>query len=212
VSTPDPRTTANSPPGEHHFPPDLAKFNQISLPIRSVAANEPLIRVHSASRNAIYFGRSGNSRFDAPAGEYGGLYVALNAYGAFRETVLRLTTVKLVEIQELSKKAFSIITIDRDLQLVDLAGAGLAHIGADARLTTGSYQVSQQWSLALWKHPALVDGIYYRSRLDPSQFCILLFEDRFMDNQLIEKKIASSLIDYPELLEILNSYQYGLID
>jgi hypothetical protein len=212
VSTQDSRATTNSPPGEHHFPPDLAEFSQITLPIRSIPANEPLIRVHSASRNAIYFGRSGNSRFDAPAGEYGGLYLAINAYGAFRETVLRLTTIKVVEIKELVKKALSIITIDRDLQLVDLTGMGLAHIGADARLTTGSYQVSQQWSLTLWKHPDRVDGIYYRSRLDPSQFCILLFEDRLTDNQLVEKKIASSLIDYPELPEILNSYQYGLID
>jgi hypothetical protein len=40
------------------------------------------------------------------------------------------------------------------LQFIDLAvDGGLASIGADNRLTTGSYQVVQLWSAALRKHP-----------------------------------------------------------
>jgi hypothetical protein len=197
-------------PGEHHLPPE--RFDQITLQIRVISANERLFRIHSAKCDPIYFGRSGQSRFDAPSKEYGGLYVALSPYGAFRETVLRQTTYKIVDRRDLQIKAISTIQVNRELRLADLTGAGLAWIGADARLTTGSYRISQQWSLALWQHPQGIDGIFYRSRLDPDQLCILLFEDRFKEGDITERKLSSSLLEYQELLSVLEYYQYGLND
>jgi hypothetical protein len=49
----------------------------------------------------------------------------------------------------------------------DLTGAGLAQIGAGGRLTAVTRRVGQQWSHAIWRHPAAVDGILYRVRHDP---------------------------------------------
>jgi RES domain len=210
VSTGNINKSGNDLPGEHHLPPPQLEFNQLALPIHHIPLNEQLFRIHAAAYNAIYFGRSGQSRFDAPAKEFGGLYVALTPYGAFRETVLRLTTIKTVDRQDLQSRALSIVTVNRALRLADLTGAGLALIGADGRLTTGSYRVSQQWALALWQHPEQVDGILYRSRLDPSQYCILLFENRFSAIEINEQIITKSLFDYEELPAVLEHYQYGL--
>ncbi len=62
------------------------------------------------------------------------------------------------------------------LQCVDLRGPGLARIGADGRLTTGARAVAQRWSLALWAHPKAPDGIMYRTRRDPSETAIAIFD------------------------------------
>ena len=51
-------------------------------------------------------------------------------------------------------------------------------MGADNRLTTGDYQLSQRWALALWDHPKRPDGILYRSRHDPDQVCCGVFDRR----------------------------------
>ncbi len=64
----------------------------------------------------------------------------------------------------------------RPLRLVDLTGPALSQIGADGRLTTGRYDISQQWALALHQHPEQPDGLLYRSRHDPSQLCAAIFD------------------------------------
>jgi hypothetical protein len=53
---------------------------------------------------------------------------------------------------------------------------GLASIGADGRLATGSYTVAQQWSAALNKHPCEPDGIRYRSRHAPERVAYAIYE------------------------------------
>jgi RES domain len=195
-------------PGEHHVPPAAQTFNQLSLPICSLPARQEFLRIHGNQREAIFFGDSGGSRFDAPQKEYKGMYIALNAAGAFRETVLRNVTYKLVDDIDLQKRALSTVWIDRPLTLTDLTGAGLAHIGADSRLTVGSYQVSQAWALAIWNHPDRVDGIYYRSRMDPSQCCIMLFQDRVDLTLIHEAQIVDNLLNYSDLQKILDAYKY----
>lgn len=52
-------------PGLHPDPPaDLARRQ---LPIKNIGVETSLFRVSQAKYNPIYFGRSGQSRFDAPA-------------------------------------------------------------------------------------------------------------------------------------------------
>lgn len=58
---------SSSRPGPHPEPP--ASLRDRELPIVSHAA--PLLRIHRAGFDPIYFGRSGDARFDAPGGEYG---------------------------------------------------------------------------------------------------------------------------------------------
>ena len=84
-------------------------------------------------------------------------------------------------------------------------------LDADARLLTGDYQIAQQWSKALQDHPTHPDGIYYRSRNDPSRFCLALYQVQtssilqgintydFMSNEYQDR-----------LAQILDEYEYGL--
>jgi RES domain len=114
----------------------------------------------------------------------------------------------LVDDLDLQKRALSTVWIDQPLTLTDLTGAGLAHIGADSRLTVGSYQISQAWALAIWNHPDQVDGIYYRSRMDPSQCCIMLFQDRVDLTLIHEAQIVDNLLNYSDLQKIFDTYKY----
>jgi hypothetical protein len=59
------------------------------------------------------------------------------------------------------------VNASRPLRFVDLTGEGLAWIGADSRLASGSYDVSQRWALALYRHPSQPDGLLYRTRIEP---------------------------------------------
>jgi hypothetical protein len=92
-----------------------------------------------------------------------------------------------------------------------LTGGGLSQIGADARLTTGSYAVSKRWCLAFWEHPQRVDGLYYRSRHDLSRFCIVLFKDRLPEDILTAQPYNQSFLDesfVPEFKSIASEYGY----
>jgi len=137
-------------------------------------------RSHRAIHDPIFFGRSGDNRYDAPGGEYGILYLAAEEAGAFVETYLRnpLGVPVNVTMAELEQRHFTTVEFDAPLRLVDLTGPGLARMGADNRLTTGDYLLSQRWALALWNHPERPDGILYRSRHDPDQVCCGVFDRR----------------------------------
>ncbi len=70
----------------------------------------------------------------------------------------------------------TLVTPVEPLRCVDLRGPGLARVGADARLTTGSHLVAQRWSLAFWSHPSAPDGILYRSRRDPAETALAIYD------------------------------------
>ena len=55
------------------------------------------------------------------------------------ETLLRNPRIPFVERLELEKRSISLLTNDHALKLADLRGGGLSRIGADSRLTSGSY-------------------------------------------------------------------------
>jgi hypothetical protein len=90
----------------------------------------------------MFFGSTGSSRFDAPSGEYGVLYVAVDVYGAFIETFGRRLGRQSLQLADFATRALARVTTSRPLRLVDLAGVGLAQVGADARLTTGDYHLA----------------------------------------------------------------------
>jgi hypothetical protein len=90
----------------------------------------------------------------------------------------------------------------------DLTGAGLAQIGADGRLTAGDRRVAQQWSHAIWRHPAAVDGLLYRVRHDQSEIAVALF-DRAADVVAVDP--LGGLADHPSLPAMLARYNVALI-
>ncbi|WP_083889291.1 RES family NAD+ phosphorylase [Xenococcus sp. PCC 7305] len=100
---------------------------------------------------------------------------------------------------------------NQSLSLVDLTGRGLTLLDADARLLTGDYTIAQQWPQALQDHPSSPDGIYYRSRHDPSRFCLALYQ---LPTHSILQVINTYDFLSDEYLEslanILDEYQYGL--
>jgi len=195
-------------PGLHPDPPaDLARRQ---LPIKNISVETSLFRVYQAKYNSIYFGRSGQSRFDAPSNEYGVLYLATDEFCAFRETIGRLSQYRLITQTLLAQRRLAEIQSQKELILVDLTGAGLTKLDADGRLLTGDYSIAQKWSIAFYNHPEQPDGIYYRSRYDPERFCVALYE-RGIE---LEVKNVWNFLDknYAErLAAILNIYDYGLV-
>jgi hypothetical protein len=171
------------------------------------------MRIHKTRYSAIYFDRSTLGRFNAPSNEFGILYLALDAHGAFVEMLGRQTGIKIVEWSELACRSLSHVSTSRPLSLVDLTGVGLAQLGADSRLTSDTdYSVPHQWALVMHKHPQLPDGILYRARHDPERQCAAIFgraEDAFSESSLGSLADAQNAV---LLGDILDTYRYGLIN
>jgi RES domain len=159
-------------PGGHPDPPaDLATH---SLPL--LTTTQPWFRIYRLSHQPLYFGKSGDGRFDLPGREAGVLYVAADEAGAFIETLGHVTGTRVITVSALRSRGVAEIHVQRPLRLVDLTGLGLAHIGADERLCSGEYTVAQRWSLALFRHPQKPDGLCYRSRHDPGRLGAALYQ------------------------------------
>jgi hypothetical protein len=63
------------------------------------------------------------------------------------------------------------------LRLANLTGAALAALGGNGELSgTADYTLPQQWSRAIYTHPAKVDGFVYMSRLVTDGYAVVLFE------------------------------------
>lgn len=189
------------------FPPP-ADFAQQQLPI--IELTQSWQRIHACDRDAIYFSRTGSTRFRAPHGEYGVMYSGADAFCAFVETFGRLdaggdSDFRVVDVGMLSVRCLSEITATRPLRLVDLTGSGLRRIGADARLCSGEHAMARLWALAMWAHPSQPDGILYPTRHDLSRKCAAIF-DRAAD--IVRAGKPRRLIELPwDLLgEILDAY------
>jgi RES domain len=200
-------------PGTH---PQPNIKDSVALPIQILARGTSLFRLHQSCYGAIYFNRDNSWRFNNPVSdEYGVLYAALDYYAALRET-LKPDKFNILSTNFLRSRCLSTLTSQRDLRLVDLAGAGLTRIGADGRLTTCSYQIAQAWSQALYRHPDRVDGLYYCSRYDPSKFCVALYDGRVELADLEEQRVtAENMLDISfesDLQQFLDRYGYELDD
>lgn len=174
--------------------------------------NGPWIRSHLQTFGPLHFGRSGANRFDAPSAQYGILYLAADAYGAFVETFGRQLGQRSVEVARIASRALSQVVQGRPLRLVDLTGPGLSRIGADARLTATSYDLSQRWALAFHEHPAQPDGLLYRSRHDPSRLCAAIFDRAAGALTAISLGSLADPHNAALLADLLGTYDYALID
>ena len=159
-------------PGLHPDPPaDLAKR---SLPL--LTTKQGWFRIYNIRHNPLHFGKSGDRRFNLPGGESGVLYVGADEQCAFIETLGHSTGARVITVSALRSRGLAEIQVRAPLRLVDLTGPGLAQLGADERLSTGDYSVAQRWSLMLFRHPQKPDGLYYRSRHDPSRVCAAIYQ------------------------------------
>jgi len=204
---PEPRVTGFPPPHPDP-PPDLSRR---AVPLVD-AHDIPLVwfRHHPARHDPIYGNRNAVGRFNAPAREYGVLYLAADPSGAFVETFGRDTGTEVVIAATLRDGCLCRIAVTRTLVLADLTGNGLARLGADARLFAGDHALSRRWALALWHHPTRIDGLLFRSRHDPARVIAALFDDRVDD--AVRATHPGSFLDQPSLLrEMLDRYGFTLV-
>jgi hypothetical protein len=171
----------------------------------------PWFRSHELRHGPLYYGKTGLNRFDAPAQQYGTLYLAADLHSAFIETFGRQLGVRRLSMAHLASRVFTQVAQSRPLHLVDLTGPGLSLIGADSRLTSGSYDLSQNWALAFHEHPDQPDGLLYRSRHDPSRLCAAIF-DRAA-SALTATSLGSLAAPHHAALlaNLLDTYEYSLI-
>jgi len=193
-------------PGPHPDPPE--DLGGRKLPIKSYAG--PWFRFHKHELGPLHFGRSGQFRFDAPRQEFGVLYVARDEFGAFIETFGRGSG-RLVDQAQLEARRLTRVRSRRPIHLVDLAGAGLARLEADSRLTAGDYRVAQRWSLGFYNHPTHPDGMVYPARHDASRLCAALF-DRLGAELEVEQTIDLADREHRRLLgALLDTYDFELL-
>jgi RES domain len=169
-------------------------------------------RSHSMDKGPLFFGKTMTQRWDAPAGEFGVLYLGSDEFCAFMESIGRsVLRTRLVPRTLVQQKGVSRVRFTKSLRLIDLVSSGgLARIGAEGSLSSGSgYKNSQRWSKALRDHPEKPDGIYYRSRHDPSRTACALYDNCASAVEIVGP--ARSWNDDPVLLgRILDHYDLGI--
>jgi hypothetical protein len=104
------------------------------------------------------------------------------------------------------------IELTEELRFVDLASSGgLTHIGADARLVTGSYTVAQRWSAALRLHPSEPDGIQYPARHDPTRVAYAIFTRTRSSFKVSSLGSLTASSNRALLSQLLSDYKVDLI-
>ena len=189
-------------------PEPSKRFYSIKLPISEV--DREWYRSHPSRRGPIYFGRNRAYRFDAPDGKYGVLYVGADPHVAFIESFQISGVHPAITESKLRERALSRIRIRRPARLLNLAESGaLTRIGADARIFTGGYTVSQRWSRAIQNHPERPDGILYRPRHDPARLAAALFDH--LNDHLMAESLGTWLDQRGVLGEVLDTYGVALV-
>ncbi|WP_230772500.1 RES family NAD+ phosphorylase [Sphingomonas sp. Leaf4] len=155
-----------------------------------------MYRIHASDRGARFYGkRDATWRWDDPSGTYGVLYLGLTRDGPFAETLLRRPSQKVVVWSEIAKRRFARFCVIEPLRLADAHGKGLGWAGVtvaevaadhDGKTYPGAYARTQAISATVHATTDL-DGVAYRSRLDPDQFCIALFDRADQKIKLIEQ-------------------------
>jgi hypothetical protein len=196
------------------------------LPHSELATQDPLIfilpkggilyRHHQKIHDPVYFGKRGDYRFDDPECPNMGCFGVLNA-GADPECCLLescgpTTGVPAVSISYLDVRAISRMELTGPLRFVDLVSdGGLASIGADGRLATGSYTIAQKWSAALRKHRCKPDGIRYRSRHAPERTAYAIYERAPMSFNVTSMGSFTDSANEVLIKRILKTYNFALL-
>jgi hypothetical protein len=186
-------------------------LNERELPI--VRLEGPWLRLHATGREPVFFGRTGLNRFDAPEGEYGVLYAAEDAFGAFIEVYGRDPVLNLVAETDLRGRVLSELAVEGGLRLVNLTGPGAARIGATGAISTDPHELVRPWSRAIYEHPSSPEGIYYRLKHDLDRKGVAIL-DREGIVGAVRSEGRGTLMDPDNsglLGEILEEYDFGLI-
>lgn len=138
---------------------------------------------------------------------YGVLYAAEETNGAFAETFLR-TLGAPSSMDLLKRNAYVRLLIGRDLNLIRLAGPGLARVGQPPRWHTGGCLTTcRRRGRSHRPSPFAADGIAYHARHDDAELCYALF-DRSAD--AVEESAPEVDLDQDWFWRIAERYGVGL--
>ena len=100
------------------------------------------MRIHSRTRNALWFGpargRQPIHRFDDPTGRFRVGYFGTTIEVCFAETFLRNPPVRILALRDLTDRSIATVELRRDLRLVPIHGSNLARLGVTAELVSAS--------------------------------------------------------------------------
>jgi hypothetical protein len=146
-------------------------------PIVTLEVSRPIWRVHRSDREALWYGRAADRRFDDPARGFGVLYLGETPAVAVLETLVRGSDRCVVDRREWNLRSVSRVRLAGELRLLQFEGPALRRfaIGAE-RAHAGGYAECQELSATLHARHPDVDGIQFRSRWDTSQLCWAVFE------------------------------------
>jgi hypothetical protein len=198
-------------PGDH--PPPHAELNKREPLIHILKIGTVIFRIHPSVYGAVFFGRTGNYRYDAPDGSFGVMYAGEDLDCCFIESFGATIGAPAVSGKYLEQRDYAEMQPQSDLRCVDLAAPGsLSRLGADGRLLTGSYKISQQWSAALRNHPCKPDGIRYRSRRDPAKIAYAIYDHPTVKFSVSEQGSLMEPKNRPQLNRLLEVYKVDLFD
>jgi len=193
-------------------------FARVDLDIAPVSASGVYGRIHrKAFPDPIGFGKNATRFSDPrrriPENRFGVLYLGSTLKVCFVETILRDQrdgVVGDVEIEEgeLDDRLYSQLRVRTPLRLVDLQGDGPLRMGIPSDVVRGRTQtLARKWSLAIYDHPAKVDGIIYPSRLNGE--VNLAIYDRAVTR--LEPLRTGELITAPGITAVLDDFFIALV-
>ena len=171
-------------------------------------AGTRFVRIHRSELSPLFFGTTGDNRFDDPDRTYGVCYLALSLEGAFAETCLRAVGAQFVASAFLAARVFTMIEVTAPLRLVAVHGPGLARFGATSIVAGGVPALAQRWSRAVHDHPAAPDGLLYRTNHDNGELCAALFDRCAV--KLAPRQAEGLFADRTRLAALLDRYKVGL--
>lgn len=196
-----------------------AGFGNSPLDIETIPAGRRFGRIYAnAFPDPLGYGKA-PSRFSDPrrrnpAGRFGVLYLGDSLKVCFLEAVLRDRRDGMigdlpVDEQEIHARLYAEIEATDDLRLVDLRDDHAVRMGVPSDVAKSSRQsLARAWSLALYGHSALPDGIIYPSRLNGSTNLAIF--DRAVARLTVVRVLP--LIGAPGLARVLNEFNVGLVD
>ncbi|WP_244564658.1 RES family NAD+ phosphorylase [Rhizobium sullae] len=149
------------------------------------------------------------NRFDSVSGRFGVLYVGMTRSGALAETILRNPQRLMVAATEITDRAATELSSQRELRIVRMHGTGLQALGTDNAISTGPYEPRGLWADALWDHPDSPDGIAYQSRHDPGEICIALFERADLAIAISGTKLLTAMLK--DVADLLDGYGKSIL-
>ena len=126
---------------------------------------------------SLYFDkRHGLARFNVKDGT---TYAATTWSCAICETLLhkpQQAKFRFVTTEDLALRGMVALSPRRPLRLLRFHGSALTGLGDDASLTsTLDYKATCALAQSVFDHPAKVDGVIFRSRVNNDLFCVAIF-------------------------------------